>query len=69
MIERQLDLFENDKFIELENYIYQLKKSQENIRKGIFARHHDLSAMIIMLVKRIDELESRLEQKEELKVS
>jgi len=55
----QLDLFREiteAEIIKIE--IYNLKESQDNIRRGLFARHNTLFTMIQNLSKEIEELKN-----------
>jgi hypothetical protein len=59
--EYQYDLFEEyDELSAVKSSIESLKKTQENVRRGIFARHNDLSKLYLVLKKDYELLEKRM---------
>jgi hypothetical protein len=57
----QLDLFEPyDEFDSLKQEIKELRKSQDNVRKGLFARHNQLSKLYIELKEENEKIRSLL---------
>lgn len=57
----QLDLFEeNDELSLMKKEIRGLLERQENVRKGLFARHNDLMKLYIKQQEEIDKLRSMM---------
>jgi hypothetical protein len=60
----QLELFEdNDDFSLLEREIDNVIVRQDNLRKGIFARHYELAKLYLSQKKEIEELKQILQLK------
>jgi len=53
----QLDMFE-DNLTTLTNEVEKLKKSTDNVRRGLFARHNELAKIFLEIKQEIDELKS-----------
>ena len=47
---RQLELFQRDEISELRLEIEKMKQTQENVRRGLFARHNEVVRMIERLL-------------------
>ena len=53
----QLDLFiEYDETAQIKIELYKLRQSQENLRRGLFARHGDLAKHTLSLYEEIEQL-------------
>jgi hypothetical protein len=56
----QLDLFEEFSDVDiLRKELAEIRTRNENVRKGIFARHQELSKLYIQLNERVEKLEQK----------
>lgn len=57
----QQDLFDNPSEIDmLRTDLFAVKKSNDNVRRGMFARHNELMKLILEQRQQIEELKSQL---------
>lgn len=54
----QLDLFEKDELMAMLTQLAEIRKSSENVRRGIFARHNELEKKFIDLETKVVKMES-----------
>ena len=53
----QLDLFEDNEVILLRNEMQKVRESTDKVRKGLFARHNELSKLWVELDHRLNIIE------------
>ncbi len=53
----QLDLFEDNEVVLLRNEMQRVRESSDKVRKGIFARHNELSRLWLELDHRLGIIE------------
>lgn len=56
----QLDLFQDIDISSLKEQVKSLKESNEKVRKSLFAKHGELSKNYLLLLSRLENLESRI---------
>lgn len=56
----QLELFQKSEMEVLREEIESVKKSSENVRRGIFSRNNELTYLVMDLRKELDDIKNRL---------